>query len=133
MFLAIIHQSFHVNAVRVVQTAADFGDADYFIARLMHEHSGIGANIAEALNDDAGRFAIQAELLAGLIADDHHAAAGGFAASAGATDVDRFSRDDGSDRLAHVHGICVHHPRHDLFVSVDIGGGNVFFRAYEFD
>ena len=39
----------------------------------------------------------------------------------------------GRHRLAHVHGIGVHHPRHDLFVGVDVGGGNVFFGADEFD
>ena len=36
-------------------------------------------------------------------------------------------------RLPHVHGVGVHHPCHGLLVGVDVGRGNVFFRADEFD
>ena len=72
-------------------------------------------------------------LLAGFVADDHHAAAGGFAASARTANVDGLSGHARRYRLAHVHGVGVHHPRHDLFVGIDVGGGNVFFRADEFD
>src|SRR5712664_2041166 len=35
--------------------------------------------------------------------------------------------------VSHVHGICVHHPGHDLFVGIDVGSRNVFLGADEFD
>src|ERR1039457_3909955 len=133
VFLAEIHQSLQVDAVRVVQAAANLGNANHLITCLMHQQSGIGAHVAEALHDDAGSFAIQSQLLTGFIADDHYAAASGLAASAGAADVDGFSGHACRYRLAHVHGVGIHHPRHDLFVGIDVGGGNVFFRADEFD
>src|SRR5208337_1705158 len=132
-FLAEIDEGVQVDAVFVVQAAAHFGDANNFVSALIHEMSGVGADITKALHDDAAAFARQAELLDGLVADHHHAAAGGFTASAGATDVDGLAGHDGGDGLAHVHGIGVHHPGHDLFVGVDVGGGNVFFGADEFD
>src|SRR5205823_10905173 len=50
-----------------------------------------------------------------------------------ATDVDRFSGDDRSHRLPHVHGIGVHNPRHGLLVGVDVRSGNVFFRPNELE
>src|SRR5208283_5631774 len=133
IFLAEIDEGVQVDAVFVVQAAAHFGDANNFVSALIHEMSGVGADITKALHDDAAAFARQAELLDGLVADHHHAAAGGFTASAGATDVDGLAGHDGGDGLAHVHGVGVHHPGHDLFVGVDVGGGDIFFGADEFD
>ena len=52
---------------------------------------------------------------------------------AGSADVDGLAGHARGHRLAHVHGVGVHHPGHDLFVGVDVGRGNVFFRADEFD
>ena len=99
----------------------------------MHQQSGVGAHIAETLHDDARAFTIKSQLLAGFIAHDHHAAPGGFAASTGAANVDGLSGDARGHRLAHVHGVGIHHPRHDLLVGVDVGRGNIFFGADEFD
>ena len=66
-------------------------------------------------------------------ADDHHAAAGGFAASARSAHVQRLAGDNSRNGLPHVHGVGVHHPRHGLFVGVDVGRGNVFLGADELD
>ena len=74
-----------------------------------------------------------AEVLEGLIGDDRDAAAGGFAAAAGAAEGDGLAGDDGGDGLAHVHGVGVHDPGHGLLVGVHVGGGDVFFRADELD
>ena len=73
------------------------------------------------------------EVLDGFVGDDHHAAAGGFAASARSAHVQRLAGDDGGDGLPHVHGVGVHHPRHGLFVGVDVGRRNVFLGADELD
>src|ERR1039458_9196820 len=51
----------------------------------------------------------------------------------GAADVDGLSGDARRHGLPHVHGVCVHHPGHDLFVGIDIRRGNVFFGSDEFD
>ena len=99
----------------------------------MHELGGVGAYVAEALHDHAAALARQAEFLDGLVAHHHHAAAGGFAASARSADVDGLSGHARGHGLAHVHGVGIHHPGHDLFVGVDVGGGNIFFGADEFD
>src|SRR5205807_5204317 len=113
--------------------AAHFGDAHNFVSGLMHEVRGVGPYIAEALHNHAAALARQAKLLDGLVAYHHHAAAGSLAASTGAADVDGLPRHHRRDCLAHVHGIGVHHPRHDLFVGIHVGRGNVFFRSDEFD
>ena len=76
---------------------------------------------------------VHLEVLDRLVADDHHAAAGGLAASARAAHVQRLAGDDGGHGLAHVHGVGVHHPRHHLLVGVDVGSGHVFLRADELD
>ncbi len=93
----------------------------------------IGADVAESLHDDSSAFTIDAQLAAGLVAHHHHTAAGGFAASARSADIDRLAGHDGGHGLAHVHGVGVHHPGHDLFVGVDVGGGDILLRANEFD
>ena len=76
---------------------------------------------------------VHLQVLDGFVGDDHHAAAGGFAASARSAHVQRLAGDHRGDRLPHVHGVGVHHPRHGLFVGVHVGGGNVFLGADELD
>ncbi len=92
---------------------------------------GVGADVAESLHDHASGRPVDAELSASLIAHDHHAAPGGFAASARSANIDRLASNNSRDGLAHVHGVGVHHPGHDLFVGVDVRRGNVFFGADE--
>src|SRR5215469_5237449 len=133
VLLAELQQRLNVNAVLVKEASADFGYADDFVSGVVHELGGIGADIAESLNDHSGAVTVDIELAASFVADDHHAAAGGFAASAGAANVDGLSGYHGGDGLAHVHGVGVHHPGHDLFIGVDVGGGNVFLGADGFD
>src|SRR4029077_17378101 len=91
------------------------------------------AHIAEALHDDAALFAGKAQFLAGFVAHDHHAAASGLASSSGSANVDGLAGYYRRHGLAHVHGIGIHHPGHDLFVGIDVGGGNVLLGANEFD
>ena len=130
--LAEVPESFGVDAVFIVEAAADFTDADDFVSRLGHEARGVGTDVAKTLDDDARGLAVESELFNGLLADDKDAASGGFAATAGAANVDGLAGDDGGHGLAHVHGVGVHDPRHGLFVGIDVGGGDVFFGADEF-
>src|SRR5207302_1266999 len=87
VLLAKFDESLEVDTVLVVEAAAHFGDADYLVAGFVHEQRGVRADIAKALHDDAAAFAIEAEFLAGIVADHHHTSAGSLAASAGAADV----------------------------------------------
>ena len=57
--------------------------------------------------------------------NDHHAAAGGLPAAERSAELQRLAGDDGSRRVADVHAVGVHHPRHDLLVRVHIGRGHV--------
>ena len=65
--------------------------------------------------------------------DDHHAAAGGFAAAERAAHLDRLAGDDGGRGVADVHRIGVGEPRHDLFVGVDVGRRHVLVRTDRVD
>ena len=131
--LAVFGQRGDVDALAVVEAAIPLADADDLVARLMHEQRRVRAHVAEALDDDAGLFLVHLQVLDGFVGDDHHAAAGGFAASARSAHVQRLAGDDGGDGLPHVHGVGVHHPCHGLLVGVDVGSGNVFFGADELD
>ena len=64
---------------------------------------------------------------------DHDAAAGGLAAPHRASELERLAGHNRRRRVPDVHGVGVHHPRHDLLVGVDVGRGHVFFRADRVD
>ena len=99
----------------------------------MHETGGVRTDVAESLDDDAGAFPLQVQALQGFVGDDHDAASGGFTTAFGSAHVFRLAGDDSRDRLAHVHGIGIHDPRHGLLVGVHVGSGNIFFRPDEFE
>jgi hypothetical protein len=132
-FFAVLDEGGDVDAVLVVEATVVLGDADDGVALLGEEFGGVGADVAEALDDDAAAVDGHAEVFDGFVADDGDAAAGGFFASAGAAEVDGFAGDDGVDGLTHVHGVGVHDPGHGLLVGAHVGGGDVFFRSDEFD
>src|SRR6266851_4063661 len=110
----------HVEALLVVKTAADVREADDFVARFLHEVRGHGADVAEALNDDAAAFFLDAEFREGFVAANHHAAAGGFAPAARAAEFDGLASDDSGGGLADVHGVRVHDPSHGLLAGADV-------------
>ena len=126
IFLAEFDQTVQVDPVLVVEASTHLGDANNFVSSLMHEMGSVGADVAESLHNHAAALTRQAELLDGLVAYHHHAAAGSLAASSGATDVDGLSGNARGHGLPHVHGVCVHHPGHDLFVGVDLSLIHIF-------
>ena len=131
--LAVLPQRFDVDSVLVDQAAIHFDDADHFVAGFRHQAGGVRSHVAETLHDDAGGLGTEPELLDRLVAHDHDAAAGGFAAAARAANIDGLAGDHGGHGLAHVHGVGIHHPGHGLLVGVHVGSGHVFFRADELD
>ena len=99
----------------------------------MHQDGRVGTDVAESLNDDPSLLAVHLEVLDRLIADNHHAASRRLAASTRTAHVQRLASHNGGNGLAHVHGVGVHHPRHDLLVRIDVGCGDVLLRADELD
>src|SRR5437016_4174542 len=53
-------ERFDVDAVLVVKPPAHFADADDLVTGFGHQAGSIGTDVAKALNDDAGRVAIEA-------------------------------------------------------------------------
>src|SRR6202789_3324537 len=122
-----------VDAVGVEECAIVLADADDLVALVPEELGGVGAYVAEALDDDRGFGGDHVEVFEGLVGDDGDAAAGGLATASRAAERDGLAGDDGGDGLAHVHGVAVHDPGHGLLVGVHVGRGDVFFRADELD
>src|SRR5580704_298259 len=114
-----------VEAAFVVETAVDVRNADNFVARFVHQISGLRADVAKALNDDASAATLHSEFLNGFVAADHQATAGSFRAALRAAEFKRLAGDYGGSGLARVHGVSVHHPGHGLRVRANIGGGNI--------
>ena len=122
-----------VDAIGVVESAIELADADDFVAPVPEDFCSVGADVAEALDDDRGFGGDHVEVLDGLTGDDGDAAASGFATTARAAERDGLAGDDGGNGLADVHGVGVHDPGHGLLVGVDVGSGDVFFGADELD
>ena len=64
---------------------------------------------------------------------DHHAASGSLAPAERSAHLDGLARDDGRGRMADVHAVGVHDPRHDLIVGVDVRRGDVLLGADRVD
>ena len=71
----VLEQLVNVDAVGIVEAAVFLGDADDLVAVLHHQAGGIGADVAEALNDDAAAVDGHVEIAQALVAD-HHARRG---------------------------------------------------------
>src|SRR5262245_2295539 len=116
-----------VQALCVVDAAAPIGDGDDLRAEFGDQLGSDGADVAETLDGD-GRFReIETRVLRGFTRRDHHAAAGGFASSERAAELNGLAGDDGGFGVADVHAVGVHDPRHDLIVGVHVRRGYVLF------
>ena len=91
------------------------------------------ADVAEALDGDRRALDVEADVLGRFARDDRDAAAGGFAAAERAAHLERLAGDDRRLRVADVHRVGVHDPRHDLLVGVDVRRRDVLFRADRLD
>src|SRR5437763_16136627 len=97
----------------------------------MHKAGSIGAHIAETLDDYSRLVSVHAEPLKGLVTDDHQSTPGSFSASMGAAQFERLPGDHSRDRMAHMHGVGIHDPGHDLLVRINVRTGNIFFRTQD--
>ena len=85
--LAMLLQRGDVQAVRIVDGAVVFDDADNLESHGAHQPGGHAADVAETLDDHAAGIGRHAQLLEGLQRDHHAAAAGGFGTAARGTTV----------------------------------------------
>ena len=114
----------------VVDAALPVGDARRSSRRCSASSSRRDRpDVAEALDRDGGALDVEAQVLGRFARDDHHAAAGRLAAAERAAHLDRLAGDDRRRRVADVHGVGVHDPRHDLLVGVDVGRRHVLLGA----
>src|ERR1035441_1962552 len=92
---------------------------------------GNGAGVAEPLHHHARALYWDSQVLATAQRGKVHAAAGGFVAAQRAAEADRFAGHHAVHRVALVHAVGVHDPRHDLRRGIDVGRRDVLFRTDE--
>jgi hypothetical protein len=87
------------------------------------------ADVAPALDRDAGAVEVQAHALGRLAGRDRAAAPGRLGTPLGAPDRERLAGHDCRHRVAGVHRVGVHNPGHHAGVGVDVRRGDVALRA----
>jgi hypothetical protein len=63
--------------------------------------------------------------------DQHDPSSGGLKSAQRTADIKRFAGDYGLDGVTFEHAERVHHPGHDLTVSVHVWGGDIALRPYD--
>ena len=89
----------------------------------------VRADVAEALDRDAGVVQPRALLLERRPDAVERAAGGRAVAADRPAERERLAGDDAEHRVADVHRVRVHDPRHHLGVGADVGRGNVLLGA----
>ena len=84
------------------------------------------AHVAKTLYGNAGALDLKTDVLRGLTAYRVHPAPSGFTPAQRAAQINGFACHHACGGRASIHGVGVHHPRHDLLVGVHIRRGNVF-------
>jgi len=102
---------------------------DDFRAGFSEHACGDAAHVAETLHDDFRAFERHADLGGRIATDDEYATARRIAATQAAAQRNRFARHHAGRHIAADHGVAVHHPRHDLFIRVDVRRRNILVRS----
>ena len=130
MLLRVVEHLRDVEPLGVVDAALPVGDRDDLRADASTSRSAdTEPTLPKPCTATVRALDVEAEVLGRFAGDDHHAAAGRLAASERAAHLDRLAGHDGRRRVADVHAVGVHHPRHDLVVGVDVGRRHVLLRA----
>ena len=109
-------------------------DPDNFDAALVGERKGChGADVAESLYDRGAFFGIHLQHVHRALDEIHDAATSGFAPAFSPADRNRFAGDDFIHGVAHVDGVSIHEPRHDLFIRAHVRTHDVGVRANEWN
>src|SRR5450830_280210 len=102
---------------------------DDFCAGFSEHACSHAAHVTETLHDHFRAFDRHADLGGGIATDHVHATAGRIAATQAAAQRNWFTGHHASRHIAADHGVAVHHPRHDLFIGVDVWCRNILVRA----
>ena len=130
VLLGVLDELRDVEPLRVEHAAFPVDDADDDRAGFPHEELRRDrSDVPESLHRHRRALDVEADVLRRFPRRDHHAAAGRLAPPERAAELHRLAGDDRGRRVADVHGIGVHHPRHDLRVGVDVGRRDVLFGA----
>jgi hypothetical protein len=122
-----------VEAAGVVDAALPVGDRDDPGAEPCQQLGGYRADVAKALDRDGGAVDVESQVLRRLARHDRDAASGRLAAPERPAHFDRLAGDDRGFRMADVHAVGVHDPRHHLIVGVDVGRRHILLRPDEID
>ena len=120
-----------VEAGRVVDSAGDVRYRDDGRAAVDELLRGDPADVPEPLDDAPLLGELPAQALARARYDHHDTGSRRLVAEDGASDRDRLARDDLRHRVAALHRVRVHHPRHRLLVRRHVRRRNVLLRADE--
>ena len=127
------HQRGYIEAVLVVKRAGVIADRDHLETEPVQLQSGIGADIAETLDDGGALGGVDRKFFQYAPCQIRNAAAGGLATAERAAIGHRLAGDDLGHGLALVHRIGVHEPGHHLLVGAHVGRHHVGMRPDEGD
>src|SRR5579872_364269 len=123
--LLVADQVVRIDPLLVVNAPAAVARRDDPAALGVQRLGGDRADVAEALDHRARPRKLQPQVTGGFTGHDRDAAAGGLDASSGPADRDRLPRHDRGHRIAAMHAVGVHDPRHDLGRRPHVGRGDV--------
>ena len=123
---------FNVDPFRIVNRCGVIADPDDFDAALVGQRQSCDrTDVAESLHDRGAFFRIHLQHVHRALDEINDAATSSFTPAFGPADGDRFAGDDFIHGVAHVNGVGVHEPRHDLFVGAHVRAHDVGVRTDE--
>src|SRR5580658_1518768 len=128
----MVLQRLKIEALGIIDAAADIADADDARAILGHALGRVTADVAKTLHDDAAVVG-KLEHVDYAVGAKGDAAPGGFLASERAADADRLASDDAGNGVANLMRVGVHDPRHGLLVGAHVGRHDIGLRSDEGD
>src|SRR5207245_10259423 len=114
-----------LDAVVVVAGTVRIADGDHLAAGLSQQLGGGVPDVANTLDRNRRVLGTDLQMPERRQGGQHAASTRGFGASFGAADAKRLAGHDRPHRVARLHADGVQHPVHDLWLGVDVGGGDV--------
>src|SRR5205085_4546393 len=115
----------NVETLRIPQGSIDISETDHEASVLGEEAGRHTADIPETLHDDAAAVELITEALGGVMEDVHDAAPSRFPTPERTADEQWLAGHDAGNRPALHHRVRVHHPRHHLLISAEVGRRDV--------
>ena len=123
---------FDVYSLGVIKRGVRVADPDDLDATFVRQRqSRYRTDVAESLHNGGALFRIYFQHVHGALNQVNNAAPGRFTPALGTPDRDRLAGNDFVYGVAHVNGVRIHEPSHDLFVRAHVGSHDVSVRADE--